>query len=215
MQELKSFIKNEFQISTFIIDGKEYFSASESASMLGYSNPHDAIIRHCKKDGVVALEIIDSMNRPQTANFITELNLYRLISRSKLRNSKIFESLILNENEQHLEENKEHFVNFVKENTREEIKFGLMLNSILNNLVEFKEQYRVDEFKIDFYCEKYKLAIEYDEHYHRSNKQALKDFERQNYLTKTYGFHFIRIDQGKELEGINAILKYIMKKERL
>lgn len=97
MNELKSFSKNDLQVSILVIDGKEYFPATESASMLGYTNPHDAIIRHCKKDGVVNHEVIDSMNRVQTMNFITEGNLYRLISRSKLPSAEKFESWVFDE----------------------------------------------------------------------------------------------------------------------
>ena len=97
MNELKSFSKNEFSVSILIIDGKEYFPATEVATILGYSNPHDAVTRHCKKDGVVNHEVIDSMNRLQIMNFITEGNLYRLISRSKLPSAEKFESWVFDE----------------------------------------------------------------------------------------------------------------------
>lgn len=96
MNELKSFNNNEFQVSVLIIGGKEYFPATESASMLGYSNPHDAISRHCKKEGVVNHEVL-TQGGPQTTNFLTEGNLYRLISRSKLPNAEKFESWVFDE----------------------------------------------------------------------------------------------------------------------
>ena len=62
--------------------------------MLGYANPHDAIGRHCKKDGVVKHEVIDNMGRKQEINLITEGNLYRLIARSKLPSAEKFESWV-------------------------------------------------------------------------------------------------------------------------
>lgn len=97
MNQLKTFDKGELHVSVLIIDGKEFFPASEVASLLGYSNPRDAIARHCKSDGVVNHDIIDSMNRVQTMNFITEGNLYRLISRSKLPSAEKFETWVFDE----------------------------------------------------------------------------------------------------------------------
>lgn len=49
MNELKVFENSEFgELKVMVVDGKEYFPATECAKMLGYSNPHDAIKRHCK-----------------------------------------------------------------------------------------------------------------------------------------------------------------------
>jgi len=85
----------ELQICT--IDGKEYFGATNTAKMLGYANPHDAIGRHCKKNGVVKHEVIDNMGRKQEINLITEGNLYRLIAKSKLSKAEEFESWVFDE----------------------------------------------------------------------------------------------------------------------
>jgi len=85
----------ELQICT--IDGKEYFGATNTAKMLGYANPHDAIGRHCKKNGVVKHEVIDNMGRTQEINLITEGNLYRLIAKSKLSKAEEFESWVFDE----------------------------------------------------------------------------------------------------------------------
>lgn len=81
----------------FIIDAREYFPAHECAQILGYSNPRDAISRHCRKDGVVFHDIIDSMNRTQKLKCISEGNLYRLISKSKLPAAEKFERWIFDE----------------------------------------------------------------------------------------------------------------------
>ena len=51
---LQVFKNTEFgELGVLVIDGKEYFPASECARILGYSNPRDAILRHCKSAGVV------------------------------------------------------------------------------------------------------------------------------------------------------------------
>ena len=48
MNELKIFENEEFgQLSVIVKNNKEYIEAIEVATMLGYSNPRDAINRHC------------------------------------------------------------------------------------------------------------------------------------------------------------------------
>ena len=47
MNELQIFNNEEFgSVRTVEIDGKPYFSASDVAAALGYSNPRKAIIDH-------------------------------------------------------------------------------------------------------------------------------------------------------------------------
>lgn len=54
MNELKVFQNSEFgELGVLIIDGKEFLPASQCAKILGYTNPRDAIKRHCKSEGVV------------------------------------------------------------------------------------------------------------------------------------------------------------------
>ena len=60
-------------------------------------NPRDAIGRHCNADGVVKHDVIDSMGRTQRAKFITEGNLYRLITHSKLTAAERFEKWVFDE----------------------------------------------------------------------------------------------------------------------
>lgn len=36
------------EVRTLEIDGKIYFCATDVAKVLGYVNPRDAIVRHCK-----------------------------------------------------------------------------------------------------------------------------------------------------------------------
>lgn len=79
------------------LDGKVLFGATDSAKALGYKDPYSAINDHCKKDGLVNHQVIDSMGRQQKMNFITEGNLYRLISKSQLPSAEKFESWIFDE----------------------------------------------------------------------------------------------------------------------
>lgn len=84
-------------LEVLIIDGKENFPANDVARQLGYSNPSDAVIRHCRKDGVVFHEVIDSLGRTQQKKFISEGNLYRLITNSKLPDAESFEIWVFDE----------------------------------------------------------------------------------------------------------------------
>jgi prophage antirepressor-like protein len=77
-------------------NGNVYFPATEVAKTLGYANPSDAIIKHCKKEGIAFREVLTSGGRQQK-KFISEGNLYRLIARSKLPEAEKFESWVFDE----------------------------------------------------------------------------------------------------------------------
>ena len=78
-------------------DGKILFCGSDVAKALGYSNTKDALARHCKENGVAFHDLIDSMGRTQQAKFITEGNVYRLITHSKLPEAERFEAWVFDE----------------------------------------------------------------------------------------------------------------------
>lgn len=84
-------------IQIVTIEGKEMFGATQVALALGYSNPHDAIARHCNKDGVVIHEVIDTLGRTQQMKFISDGNVYRLLTRSKLPAAEQFEKWLFDE----------------------------------------------------------------------------------------------------------------------
>ena len=84
----------EFQ--TLEIDGKVFFPATRSAEILGYQNPRDAIVRHCRQEGVVKHDVFGQTGRKE-AKFIDEGNLYRLITHSKLPSAERFEKWVFDE----------------------------------------------------------------------------------------------------------------------
>ena len=73
--------------------------------MLGYSNPRDAISKHCKSDGVAFCDGVSettnqygvTTKQAVQKKYITEGNLYRLISHSKLPAAEKFEKWIFDE----------------------------------------------------------------------------------------------------------------------
>lgn len=94
MQELKIFNNSEFgNIRTVEIDGKPYFVGKDVANALGYSNPRDAISRHCK--GVVKHDSFKEGG--QLIALISEGDMYRLITHSKLESAERFEIWVFDE----------------------------------------------------------------------------------------------------------------------
>ena len=94
--QIQIFENQEFgKLEVLMIDGRPYFPAAECAKVLGYKNPHKAVLDHCKGDGLTNREVIDSMGRTQEKKYINEGNLYRLIIRSKLPAAVRFEAWVL------------------------------------------------------------------------------------------------------------------------
>lgn len=84
------------QVRTVEIDGKIWFRASDIASALGYTNPRDTVVRHCKPMGVVLYDT-PTRSAVQKIKYISEGNVYRLIAGSKLPAAEKFESWIFDE----------------------------------------------------------------------------------------------------------------------
>ncbi|MBQ6632564.1 MAG: phage antirepressor KilAC domain-containing protein [Romboutsia sp.] len=107
MNNLKVFENDEFgQLRVIVKNNKEYIEAIEVATILGYSNPRDAITRHCDEDGVVFsdVRVVTGIKKDNskafkvvTKKFIDEGNLYRLIVKSKLPSAKRFEKWVMEE----------------------------------------------------------------------------------------------------------------------
>lgn len=95
MNELKVFSSSEFgELGVMLIDGKEYFPATQCAKLLGYARPADAISAHCK--GVCVLPT-PSSGGVQNTKYIPEGDLYRLIIRSRLPAAERFERWVFDE----------------------------------------------------------------------------------------------------------------------
>lgn len=84
-------------VRTIELNSKIWFGATDVATSLGYSNPRDAIVRHCKSHGVVNHDVTDSLGRTQQMKFINEGNVIRLVASSKLPQAEEFESWIFDE----------------------------------------------------------------------------------------------------------------------
>ena len=94
MNEVQIFNNEEFgQVRIVEIEGKPYFVGKDVANALGYSNPRDAILRHCK--GVVKHD--NFKEGGQLIALITEGDMYRLLTHSKLESAERFEDWVFDE----------------------------------------------------------------------------------------------------------------------
>ena len=95
MNELKVFSNTEFgELGVMIIDGKEFFPATQCAMLLGYKNPQEAIRDKCKG---VRKTLTPTNGGTQTVNYIPEGDLYRLIVSSKLPAAEQFERWVFDD----------------------------------------------------------------------------------------------------------------------
>jgi len=97
VNKLQTFHHPQFgKVELVVIDGKEWFGATQAALALGYANPHDAISKHCRQEGVAFREVLTN-GGVQQMKFIDEGNLYRLIVKSRLPEAEKFERYVFEE----------------------------------------------------------------------------------------------------------------------
>lgn len=92
-----SFQNSSIRIET-TKEGEILFCAKDVCTVLGYTNPRDAIANHVdKKYDLHSLEVIDSIGRVQKTNFVNESGLYALIFNSRLEKAKEFKHWVTSE----------------------------------------------------------------------------------------------------------------------
>lgn len=84
-------------IRTITIDGEPRFVASDVAKALGYSNPRDAVLKHCRWVAKCDVPHPQSKDKTLEVSVIPESDLYRLIAKSQLPEAEKFESWIFDE----------------------------------------------------------------------------------------------------------------------
>lgn len=104
MNNLQVFENEKFgTVRTITENGRTLFCGTDIARALGYSNPRDAISRHCrgvvKRDGVSLTTNQHGVTTEQVTEmtFIPEGDIYRLAARSKLPGADEFERWIFDE----------------------------------------------------------------------------------------------------------------------
>ena len=95
MNDLQIFTNPDFgEVRTIEENGSVMFCGSDVAKALGYSNPRDAISRHCR--GVVKRDT-PTESGMQEMSFIPESDLYRLVFGSKLPTAERFTDWVTEE----------------------------------------------------------------------------------------------------------------------
>lgn len=87
-----------------------------------------------------------------------------------------------------------------------ERNFKSILEKSLKDIEKFYCQYQILEYRVDFFFPRLKLIVEFDEDDHK--KRLSGDIKRQNEIENKTKYQFIRVREGKELDGLNAILRY-------
>ena len=92
---MEKFQSEEFgTLRTVDEDGKTLFCGADVAKALGYKNARDALGKHCKG---VAKRDTPTSSGVQSMSFISEGDVYRLITHSKLPSAERFESWVFDE----------------------------------------------------------------------------------------------------------------------
>lgn len=95
MNDLRVFSDTEFgELGVLIIDGREFFPATQCAKLLGYKNPQETIRTRCKG---VRKTLTPTDGGTQMTNYIPEGDLYRLIVGSRLPTAERFERWVFDE----------------------------------------------------------------------------------------------------------------------
>jgi len=93
-QQLQSFQHEKFgTVDTVIENGVVYFRGDTVGSILGYKQPHKAVIDHCVPEGKIKRATVTS-GGSQLITYISEGNLYRLIVRSTVDGAQEFASWV-------------------------------------------------------------------------------------------------------------------------
>lgn len=95
MTEIIPFNYEGLEVRTVEQDGKVLFCGKDVAAALGYKRPNDAINQHCK--GTAIHRPLETAGGTQQVRFITEGDVYRLITHSKLDTAQQFESWVFDE----------------------------------------------------------------------------------------------------------------------
>lgn len=91
------FTFEEQSVRTLGSNNSPLFVAVDVASVLGYKNTKDAILRHVDTEDLIKQEITDKLGRAQTVNCVNESGLYALIFGSKLESAKRFKRWVTSE----------------------------------------------------------------------------------------------------------------------
>lgn len=96
MNELQIFNFDSNEVRTVLKNSEGYFNLNDVCKVLDIKNPRQAKSR-LKKDGVITNDVIDTLGRKQSATFINESNLYKVIFQSRKLEAERFQDWVTSE----------------------------------------------------------------------------------------------------------------------
>ena len=184
------------------LDGDTYFVACDVAKVLNYSRKSpSAIQRFCKNPKTI---LINTRGGKQKLYVINKEDTLKLICFSQTQTVDYKNGLI-----EWLYSNglidKKHIA---KE--RNEVAFSEILNKSLQPLaVSIACQYKVLDYRIDFYIPELNLAIEYDENNHSGYTYEQQE-GRQLEIKSILNCKFVRVsDKNDDHYNLGVVFKYI------
>lgn len=152
--KLQVFENEEFgEIRTVEINDKIYFCGSDVAKALGYNRPNDAIKQHCKS--TVKYRIATAQGNMADMLFISEGNVYRLITHSKLPSAEKFETWVYDEILPSIRKHDGYIVNQNEMSNEELLARALQVSQSIieektKKLEQAEEKIKLDEPKVQF-----------------------------------------------------------------
>jgi len=138
LNNLQIFKHKEFgQVRIVEINNKPYFVAIDITKALGYSNPQDAIKKHCRWVAKCDVPHPQSKDKTIEVNIIPEGDFYRLITHSELPSAQKFEAWVFDEILPSIRQNGGYIVN--QENlTPEQIVANALI--VAQNIIANKDK---------------------------------------------------------------------------
>ena len=98
MNKIEIFQNPEFgQVRVFIENDEPLFVGADVANLLGYKEPHKALVRHVEEDDRTKRPVSDNQGVIRDTWLINESGLYSLIFSSELQNAKYFKKWVTSE----------------------------------------------------------------------------------------------------------------------
>lgn len=197
MEKYIDFAK-KYNVTYVKVDEEIWFKAYNCTSLLGYSNKSKAIQMHVPQESKCLEKVlIRNSCRPNTI-FINTTGFRILISKSKLVNAReMAKELDMEVNDFHTVRMETSTINFI-------------MNAFKGQ--KMRTQKRIDNYIIDLYFPKYRIAVECDEKAHFSKKHQEEDAIRQKYLEEEYGIEFVRYRPEKSDADIARCINEIFTK---
>lgn len=194
--EIKIFSNEEFgNVRTVEVDGKILFCGSDVAKALGYSNSNDAITRHCRC--IVKHDIPHPQSPGKTimVSFVSEGDIYRLITHSKLPSAEKFESWVFDDVLPSIRKTGLYSIN-----QKEDEKAQLLLtvyNGGVEAVVATRELVALETAPLKDKIEEDKPKVDYHDKVLQS-----KDLMPISVIAKDYGLSAVKLNRILHEEGV-------------